>query len=650
VADPSPLTPLGASGKPTTVFLSYSRDDRARVLPIIQALEAAGYSVWWDGLLQPGERFADITAAALYQARAVVVVWTPVSVNSHWVHDEATRGRDRRCLVPLSIDGAMPPLGFGQFQTIDVSQARAGAPAMAQVVAAVAALHDHGAHAAPQPAVKMPAAAASPSRRLLLVAGGGLAMGFGGVAAWQAGLLGSSRRKNAVAVLPFANLSGDSARDYLAEGIAAEIRAELARNDRLVVAAQASSDKFRDRRDDAKAITRQLGVAYLLDGNVQTAGGRLRVAAELINGETGFTEWSSQFDRPTTDIFSVQDEIAAAVTAALVSRLFGGSSARGREQGGTNNVAAYDAYLKGRHLYDQASGEAADRAALAAFGEALSLDPSYGLAQAARARSLTVIANLYLQGPARRDTFAQAIAAGKAATATAPLCAEAHSALGFAIFNGGLNARAARPPDDPAAELGAGDADVLARFAIYSARCGRIDLARPAAARAAQLDPLNARTGWLAGEVEYIARRPAEAVRLIERALQLNPAQGVARWALGAAQLALGNVAAAAQSFAAEPNNLFRQAGLAIVRRRQGNAAGAEAALAGMIADNGDNSLYQQAQVLSSWGRRDAAMAALVQARATGDAGVMYAHGDPLLDPLRADPRFKSLLSDLGFD
>ncbi|MEI6417840.1 MAG: TIR domain-containing protein [Sphingomonadales bacterium] len=642
------MTPIGASGKPTTVFLSYSRDDRPRVLPIIQALEAAGFSVWWDGLLQPGERFADITAAALYQAKAVVVMWTPTSVNSHWVHDEATRGRDRRCLVPLSVDGATPPLGFGQFQTIDVSHARPGDPSMVQVVAAVAALHDSDGHAAPQPAVKMPAAA--PNRRLVLVGAGAASLLLAGVGAWQGGLLGGSRRKNAVAVLPFANLSGDASRDYLADGIAAEIRAELARNDRLVVVAQASSDKFRDRHDDARSITRQLGVAYLLDGNVQAVGSRMRVAAELINGETGFTVWSSQFDRPAGDIFSVQDEIAAAVTAALVSRLFGGSSARGREQGGTDNVQAYDAYLKGKHLFDEASGEDSDRAALAAFVAALTLDPDYGLAQAARARSLTVIANLYLQGSERRDTFAAAIAAGKAATTIAPLCAEAHSALGFAIFNGALNARSARPAYDRAAELGAGDADVLARFAIYSARCGRIAVARPAAAQAAKLDPLNARTAWLAGEVEYIARNPAEAVRLIGRGLALNPGQSVVHWALGAAKLALGDVPGAAEAFARERNSLFRLTGQAIVAQRQGRMEEAKAALARLVADNGDTGLYQQAQVYSAWGQQEPALACLLRARATGDAGVMYARGDPLLDPLRGDDRFKTLLADLGFD
>ena len=93
------LKPAGS-----TIFLSYARADQKRALPIISMLEACGYSVWWDGLLEPGERFSRTTEDALERARAVVVLWSKTSTASHWVHDEATQGRDRRCLVPVSID------------------------------------------------------------------------------------------------------------------------------------------------------------------------------------------------------------------------------------------------------------------------------------------------------------------------------------------------------------------------------------------------------------------------------------------------------------------------------------------------------------------------------------------------------------------
>jgi len=110
--------------KATTVFLSYARADQKRVLPLIDALEQAGIEVWWDGLLEGGESFLPTTEAALESADAVVVLWSRTSVDSHWVRDEATRGRDRGCLVPLTIDGTEPPLGFRQIQCIDISKGR----------------------------------------------------------------------------------------------------------------------------------------------------------------------------------------------------------------------------------------------------------------------------------------------------------------------------------------------------------------------------------------------------------------------------------------------------------------------------------------------------------------------------------------------
>jgi tetratricopeptide (TPR) repeat protein len=383
---------------------------------------------------------------------------------------------------------------------------------------------------------------------------------------------------------------------------------------------------------------------------VRVGNNRVRVAAELIEGRSGFSLWSETYDRALADVFAVQDEIAANVTAALVSRLFGGSSPRKREAGGTNVLAAYDAWLRGRHLYDQALSEATDRAALAAFDAALAADPGYGLAHAGRSRALTVIANLYGAGAGRRQLFDDAIAAAREAVAQAPDSADAQAALGFALFNGALDARAARPPYDRAAQLGQGDADVLTRFGLFAARCGRVEEGRAALARARRLDPLNARTAWVAGEIEYVGRQYRAAVSELERALALSPNLSVVRWALGAAQLMLGNVAAAAEAFDKEPSSLFRLTGQAIVQQRQGNRAGAQRSLNDLISTHGDGGLYQQAQVLAAWGNGKAALDTLERARATGDAGIMYVRGDPLFDAVRGDPQFVRLLAVLGLN
>ncbi|WP_310496675.1 hypothetical protein, partial [Sandarakinorhabdus sp.] len=489
------------------------------------------------------------------------------------------------------------------------------------------------------------------SRRMALAGGGAVLAAAGAGIAWQAGWFGSGSRANSIAVMPFANLSGDPGKAYFSDGVAAEVRTQLSRNPRLAVVAQTSSQLLRGDDFDAKAIARKLGVSYLLDGNVRAAGSQFRIAAELIDGETGFSLWSQQFDRPAADVFAVQDEIAGAVTSALDSRLFGGPAPIGlRAGGGTDNVAAHDAFFKGSYLYGLARDEASDRAALQAFDAAIASDPAYGLAHASRSLVLTVIGNLYLKAQSRRDSFAAAMQAAQSAVSLSPSCAEAHSALGFAIMNGQLNVRMARAAYEKSAELGQGDANVLARYAIFQARAGRFDAARGAASRAGQLDPLNARTAWLKGEIALGARRYADAIPPVQQALSINPDISVARFVLGTAKLFLGDLPGAQAAYVAEPSSLFHLTGMAIINQRQGKDAAARAALQKLVAEHGDNGLYQQAQVAASWGQPDLALALLEKGYAAGDAGMMYALGDPFLDTLRKLPPFEKLLLRLGFD
>ena len=643
-----------ASGEPTSVFVSYSRGDQKAALPVIRALEQAGYSVWWDGKLEGGERYLKTTETALESARAVVVLWSKNSTGSHWVHDEAMRGRDRNCLVPLTIDGAEPPLGFRQFQTIDLSRPgwknrEAGLDAMLR---AVAALHERP---APAPAiVGRQSILSRPVNRRLVVVGAAALATAGASAIWWSGLLGPGEaRARSVAVLPFDNLSGDPSRDYFSDGLAAEVRAQLARNPLLHVAAQTSSNRFRDSNDDARTISHALQVGYLLDGNVRPTGSMVRVSAELIDGRTGFSQWSRSFDRPMADVFAVQEEIAQAVTSALTAQLQKHQSeaqaGNDSSAGGTSNLAAFDSQLRGKDLFDRAVDEASDRAALAHFDAAIAADPRYALAHAARSRVMTVIGNQYEQGERRRATYAQAIEAAQRGTGLAPGVAETQSALGFALFHGRIDARAARDPYERSLALGGGEADILGRYALYSARCGRIESARRAIARSAALDPLNPRTQRLIGDVEYSARRYAESIPPLRRALELNPRLSIAHSAIGASLLMLGRVQEAKAEYDREPNTLFKLPGLAIIARHQQRQAEAARALAQLRSEHGDNSLYQQAQVLAQWGEEAEAMARLLEAIEKIDSGLIYLRNDPFVDPLRRNPAFNNLLIRLGF-
>lgn len=626
------------------VFISYARGDAKRVRTIVAAIEAAGYPVWWDAMLQGGEQYSGLIAAAIERAFAVVVVWSELAVASNWVRDEAQAGNERGCLVPVSLDGVQPPLGFRQFHTIDL--ARSSEAGVEQMLAALAALHGQPARPA------RPAAAAMPriGRRGLLAGAGLLAVG-GGIAAVR--LLppsGPAADAHSIAVLTFQNMSDDPAKAYFSDGITAEIRAELAHVPRLHVAAQTSSEAATRNRQDARSTAKALNVAYLLDGNVRRAADRVRVSAELIEGRSGFTAWSETFDRPVLDVFAVQSEIAAQVTAALSRRVLGEPLApAAASRGATTNLVAYDAYLRGRYLFDQAAGEASDRAALAEYDAAIAADPGYALAHAARSRALAVIGNQYSQGLARRAVYDQAIIAARRAVALAPDNAAGHSALGFALFNGHLDPVGAKPSFDRSLALGGGDADILSRYAVFSIRLGNFALARSVLDRAAALDPLNARILWQRADVELCDGHYPQAASLAAAAIKLNPKISVAHAVMGAAQLLNGDLAAADAAYAAEPNSLFALTGLAIVRRREGRLADAAQALAELESRHGDNGLYQQAQVYAQWGEASTAMDRLARGRIAGDAGLMYARSDPLLAPLRGRQDFVALLKALKF-
>ena len=635
-----------------SVFLSYSRADRKAALAVVRVLEGSGYRVWWDGLLEGGERFSHTTEAALQHARAVVVLWSKTSASSHWVHDEATRGRESGRLVPLSIDGSLPPLGFGQFQSIDVSHVlgKPGSEPMRKLVRAVAALHDG---AAPSPAASCKVAP-SQTRRNVLVAGGlALIAAGGGVLLWRARAPGDAPRSahdaRRIAVLPFENLSGDPEQRYFSDGLTSEIRIQLSRNALLQIAGQTSSEQAGDGQEDDRAIARALGVDFLLGGNVQKAGDRVKVAAELTDGTTGLSRWADSWERPLADIFAVQSEIGVAVAGALSAAIEGPDASGTALLGGTVDVAAFDAYLHGRALYEAGIDEDSDRRALAYFERALTLDERYAGAHAARARALVMIGNLYADHDERVRAYAAAEIAARTATTLAPDFAEGFSALGFALASGKLDMRSAREPFERSYALAPGGADVLARYATFRSNLRDHERATEVILRAAMLDPLNPRAFRSQGDIRHNAGDYAGAIVAYREAIKLNPTLAGVHASMGFAQLMAGADGDAHASFSKERSAVRRLPGLAILAHRAGDRAVADAALAALVAEYGDKSHYQYAQVHAQWGDAAKALASLQAAWDLRDGGIMLMYADPLLAPLRSTDGYLALAKAVGF-
>lgn len=632
-----PHTP--AHAEPATLFLSYSRADRATADKLAGLLAKAGHIVWWDALIEGGAQFSSSIREALDAADAVIVLWSKSSIDSDWVRDEAAQGRDRRRLVPLSLDGSKAPLGFRQYQVIKLAgwKGRADTPQFHAILRAVAGAVGQ---AVPAPLAR----SARVSRRQAIAVGTGLGtavIGGGALVAWQSGIFsGDGVAPLSIAVLPFKNLSGDPAQDYFSDGLTEEVRAALAANAGLQVLAATSSNTAREHREDAVTIARKLDVAYLLEGSVQRANGVVRISTNLTNGMTGFSLWSQRVDRRLTDIFAVQNEIARTVVNALQVRI----ATDKPRAGWTTNLGAYEDFLRGRALFNQAKDEATDRAALAHFELAIAADGNFAMAHAARSRSLAAIAAEYAKAEELQPLYGASIAAAQRALELAPSLAEANLALGYVLFAGKLDIKGARPYFDKAYALGSGNADIILLFALYCSRAGRADEARAAIGRAVALDPLNPRTHRAAGSIEYAGRRYDEALAPLERALQLNPQISNAHALIGNCLMQLGRLDEARAAFDTEPNAAFRLTGLAIVDRRRGDRDAARKHFADLVAEIGDNALYQQAEVLAQWGDSDKAIAALERARAIGDSGLIYLSTDPLLDPLRSLPGFKSLL------
>jgi TolB-like protein len=335
------------------VFVSYSRSDKARVAPIVAALEAQGWSVWWDPAIAPGQQFDRMIADELERARAVLVVWTPDSVESRWVRGEAREGADRGILVPVQLGSARLPIDFRAYHTTDLGEPgdAASNPQFQDVLRAIEALVGR----APRSVAAMPAPAA----------------------AGTAPASGPSRIT--ICVLPLANLGGDPEQQYFSDGITADIITELSRWRLLAVRSRSASFKYRGPGVDPAQVARELNVRFVVEGTVRRMGDRVRIGVQLIDAETGNQVWGERFDRAQAEIFSVQDEVVQTIVGTLVGRVHVSDAERSRRKPPAS-LDAYECVLQGNaHFWDDPAGAAEARRL---FERAIEIDPKYGLAHA----------------------------------------------------------------------------------------------------------------------------------------------------------------------------------------------------------------------------------------------------------------------------
>jgi eukaryotic-like serine/threonine-protein kinase len=349
-----------------------------------------------------------------------------------------------------------------------------------------------------------------------------------------------------IAVLAFANLSADRENEYFADGLSEEVINALAQVPGLKVIARTSAFAFKGRNEDVRQIAQALSVNHVLEGSVRRAGDRVRVTTQLIAAADGSHLWSERYDRPMTDVFAVQDEIALAITTALKGKLAAAPAAPRQYQ---PDLASYDQFLKGRAHLIHFTPEAWNRAK-AYFEQAIALDSGYA-APVAELGLGYFISGMHGMQPMRE---------------VAPLVrAQAERALD-------LDSSDPRPRfllgaialahdyewnvahDHFEASMNQPNVSADARWiygSLYLGALGRFDESTDQLRRAVEQDPLNAtwRAIWAAHLIH--AGRPAEAVREALRATELEPQYFVAHQLLGESYLAAGALTDAITAFEA---------------------------------------------------------------------------------------------------
>jgi TolB-like protein/Tfp pilus assembly protein PilF len=475
------------------IFISYSRDDQATARRFAEGFERAGLNVWWDVTLKSGEAYDRVTERALRNARAVVTLWSKTSVNSDWVRAEATIGLRNKTLMPVMIEPCERPIMFELTHTPDLSH-WTGSPEDAAWLSFATEVQELVArHATGEPRIAATAAAAM-------------------------------QRKPSIAVLPFANMSGDKEQEYFSDGLAEEIINALAQVPGLKVIARTSTFAFRGQNTDVRRIADTLNVTHVLEGSVRRAGNRIRVTTQLIDSTDGTHLWSERYDRELEDVFAVQDDIASAITAALQIKLAAAVAGKSRY---TPKLPAYEALLKARHFHWKATAEAMDQARVY-HEQALVLDPQYALAQVEyaeylMARAFVSLSHLGEMAPLSRTWAQKALQLDPSLSdAHGPLCTiaacydrdwkEAHRHFLLAT---------ADERSTPLARMGCAFG--------YLLPSGQVDAAIGQLQLAVQDDPLHIVCRSFLGLCLDGAGRHAEAESILQETMELSPDHRVPR-------------------------------------------------------------------------------------------------------------------------
>ena len=462
-----------------------------------------------------------------------------------------------------------------------------------------------------------------------------------------AGMTAPRSQKIMLAVMPFANLTGDPDKEYLADGLTEETISQLSRlnPEQLGVIARTSVMGYKNKNERLDQIGRDLSVQYVLENSLRMNGNQIRLTSQLIQVKDQTHVWSQDYDYPLKDVVSVEDAVAESVARQIQLRLTSKQQADLAEPRPVN-PDAFDAYLQGYYFYQRRTAKDVNMAKKY-YERATQLDPSYALAWVglSRARYWQANAGIVPVGEGQR----LAREAVERALVLNPNLAAAHAQMSRLKRQVDFDWVGSNASIQQAITLEPGKPEYIEQAATSAAYLGRFDQALELGRRAVELDPLNASSWENLGEIELFNGQLDQAAADCEKALELNPDVPPGPFYLIQIYIMQGRPQDALAEIDRVPLESLRTVVYAIAYYALGRKKDSDAALSELIAKYSASDAYGIAEAYAFRGQSDEAFEWLGRAYGQRDGGLIETKVDPLLKSLHSDPRFAAFLKKLNF-
>ena len=473
--------------------------------------------------------------------------------------------------------------------------------------------------------------------------------------AWYWRAKSSTPQIESIAVLPFANSGGNADADLLSDGLTESLIASLAHVPQLKVKSRNSVFRYKGKEVDVQKVGKELTVDALLTGRVVQHGDTIQVSADLTNVQDNTEIWGEHYERKSSDIISLQQQIAGDIAGKLRSKMSGAEKQQVTRQG-TQNPEAYQLYVKGRYYWNKRTN-ADIKTAISYFNQAIDKDPGYAMSYAGLADAYSVLSSF---GSDSNDVIPKATAAAEKALELDPTLARPHADLGANKVEYNRDFSGGEAEFRKAFELDPSDATAHEWFAEMLAFIGgRAQESIDEANRAQQLDPLSPIIGYIQGEVYIYDRQFDKAIEIFKKVSADNPAFGRAHGGLALSYWGQHKYPEAIQEFKTtaqlESDKIAAEVAAALdAGYRSGGWPSAlrkaiEVSLAQRKARTGYVSPYQIARLYADLGDKDHAFEWLNAAYQEHDVNLVSLRTNFTLDSLRSDPRYAELVRKIGF-